>query len=155
MGIRALSVRRAIAAAAVAGALATAPFAASSPAVAHGATQVSFTVMSGAQENPAADPDGFGVAVVRTNATTGELCYLLIVARLDGNIAAAHIHKAPAGVNGGIVVPLTAPVNGFVHACITVAPALAADIGANPSAYYVNVHTSVFPGGAVRGQLRG
>jgi hypothetical protein len=154
MGIRALSVRRAISVAALAGALVMTPFAAS-PAVAHSATQVSFTILSGANSVPPADADGFGVSVVRTNAETGQVCYLIVVTRLDGTVTAAHIHKAPAGANGPVVVPFNPPVDGFVHGCTTVAPALAADIGANPSAYYVNVHTTVFPAGAVRGQLRG
>ena len=37
--------------------------------------------------------------------------------------------------------------------CATADPALAAEIVANPSGFYVNVHTTPFPDGAIRGQL--
>ena len=77
------------------------------------------------------------------------------------NPSAAHIHKAPVGTSGGIVVPLVTNASGFVgnraHG-VVVAPdaatvALFADIAANPSAYYVNVHNTAAPGGALRGQI--
>jgi len=43
---------------------------------------------------------------------------------------------------------------GITEACTAVDPALLAAIVANPRLYYVNVHTPLFPGGEVRGQLK-
>jgi hypothetical protein len=66
----------------------------------------------------------------------------------------AHIHKAIEGVDGPVVVSLTAPANGMSKGCAAVKPDLMSAILANPSQYYVNVHTAAFPRGAMRGQLK-
>lgn len=154
MAISAQLVLRVMATMALAIGLAAAPIA---PAAAvdrsHGNVRVA--LLNGDQEVGPGDDDGIGIAVLRIKAAEGKICYLLAVAKLDGTVAAAHIHKAPAGVNGPIVVGLTPPTDGVVLTCTTADPMLVADIAANSKNYYVNVHTSVFPGGAIRGQLRG
>ena len=64
--------------------------------------------------------------------------------------------RRPAGVAGPIVVPLGAPdANGVAEGCTTGDPAVLTRIQNNPAGFYVNVHTSDFPQGAIRGQLVG
>lgn len=112
------------------------------------------TTMTGAQEVPGpADPDGSGTANIWLNQGLGEVCFSLEVSGIEP-ATAAHIHQAPVGVAGPIVVPLTPPTDGSSSGCIEgVDQALIKDIRQNPSEYYVNVHNAEFPAGALRGQL--
>jgi hypothetical protein len=102
----------------------------------------------------AGDPAGFGSAtVILKGATT--LCFAILMSNLE-TPTAAHIHEAPAGVNGGVDVTLSVPATGNPGAasgCITVDSAKVTDIRNNPSKHYINIHTTGFPGGAIRGQL--
>jgi hypothetical protein len=74
---------------------------------------------------------------------------------------AGHIHQGAPGVAGPVVVPLfvaPAPTTsaGHIKQHGTATPnagTTGAAICQNPSAYYVNYHTTAFPGGAIRGQL--
>jgi len=101
------------------------------------------------------------------------LSFKLNVANIE-NVTQAHIHMAPAGSNGGIVAwlyPSGPPLQlipgrssgtlgeGTITAGDLTGPlagqplsALVAAIDAGNA--YVNVHTSQFPGGEVRGQVR-
>ncbi|MGH3647528.1 MAG: CHRD domain-containing protein [Micromonosporaceae bacterium] len=111
--------------------------------------------MTGAQEAPGpGDPDGTGTAVMTVNPGQNEICYTLTVSNVD-DVTAAHIHIAPVGEPGPVVVPLEAPTTGTSTACASVARDLALAILMSPSSYYVNVHSVEFPAGAVRGQLHG
>lgn len=119
--------------------------------------------LSGAEEVPPADPDGRGT--FGYFAAGNKLCYFLTVRRIDPAIA-AHIHAAPRGVNGGIVIGLDTPTDGFSFDCITavsndtpnsIMVLLQSELDAiiaDPAGFYTNVHTAPFPAGAVRGQLR-
>jgi CHRD domain-containing protein len=114
------------------------------------------------------------------NETTGSTStakgHTLIKVRSDGTIefkthilnkngetfVAGHIHRAPVGVAGPVVVPLfvlPSPPTTARHikqggVATPNAGTTGADLCSNPSAYYVNYHTTAFPGGAIRGQLR-
>jgi hypothetical protein len=100
-----------------------------------------------------ADTDGAGHATFKVDAAKNQICYDLMVEKI-APASMAHIHKAPAGANGPVAVPLTTPdAAGKSSGCATVGAPVVADILANPGGYYVNVHNADHPGGAVRGQL--
>ena len=112
--------------------------------------------MTGADERPGpGDPDGTGTAWFWVNYGQMEICYALEVANITLPTAAAHIHVAPPTDPGPVVVPLNAPdATGHSSGCAEVTDAaLLKNIVQNPEQYYVNVHTSDFLPGAVRGQL--
>ncbi|MGI8706495.1 MAG: CHRD domain-containing protein [Sphingomicrobium sp.] len=99
------------------------------------------------------DPDGTGSAIIRVNPGRGQLCYTLRVRNIEP-ATAAHIHEAPAGSAGPVVVGLTAPTGGSSQGCVAISRDEAKDIIREPENYYVNVHNAEYPGGALRGQLR-
>ena len=112
------------------------------------------TSLSGPSEVPAGDPDATGTATIWINPGTGTVCYTWSVNNAATPILAAHIHRAPAGVAGPVVVPLppTGPSSGA--GCTTgVDRSLALDIIQHPWNFYVNTHNAEFPAGAARGQL--
>ncbi len=102
----------------------------------------------------AGDRNGRGHASV--TGTSTRICVGLAYRGL-GEITGAHIHRAKPNRNGPIVVPLATPDDGALGAsssCHDVEPALSRAILRRPNDFYVNVHTTEFPGGAIRGQLK-
>jgi len=114
--------------------------------------------LNGANEVSPGDPDGSGMMHLTLNQGQGEICWDLDVSDIEAPTR-AHIHAAPAGVNGGVVVfffdlvnpdPIPVAFDGCVDG---VDADLIKDIRQNPENYYINVHNDEYPAGAIRGQL--
>jgi CHRD domain len=102
------------------------------------------------------DPDAAGYAVVEVDRPNRQVCVRdLRAAAVDGQIHLFHIHSAPAGQNGPVVVDFVPLLATGGIGCVSVTDkTLLSDIAAFPEEYYINVHsTPNFPAGAVRGQL--
>lgn len=140
----------------------------------HGMVSHQFvTNLSGAEEVPAVDTRARGQAIFKLSEDGSELSYRLIVANLI-DVLMAHIHLAPVGVNGGVVVWLypSAPpaelipgrTSGVLATGViteanlvgALAGATIADLVAELESgnAYVNVHTVMWEGGEIRGQIR-
>ena len=126
-------------------------------------TRTTFVAFLSAENEVPGCPQGVqtgarGVAIVQINEDTREIKYRVVAVKLPGTIAGspgAHIHVGEAGEAGPVVEPLTLTgrERGLVAAGTATDTDLAPAILADPTNYYVNVHTTVCLGGAARGQL--
>ena len=135
------------------------------------------------EEVPAVSSVANGRFRARIDETAGTITYELSYAGLQGDVRQAHIHFGQRGVNGGVSVFLCqtatnpdptggAPTCGASPATMTGTLTAANIIGPTGQGIaatefaelvrairagvaYVNVHSSVFPGGEIRGQTRG
>jgi hypothetical protein len=131
-------------------------------------------------EVPAISSLAEGRFTLSLNGQGTSLTYELSYSGLRGNVTQAHIHVAQPGVNGGIVIflcsnlgngpagtqscPASGTISGTVAAANVVGSAAAQGVAAGELARvvramrngvtYVNVHSTLFPGGEIRGQLK-
>jgi hypothetical protein len=121
------------------------------------AAQQKFSVyLSGRQEVPANNSAGRGNCLMTLNSTETQVTVECNYRNLTSMVVGAHIHdNGPVGVNGpirfdfsftggrdGTIDPLT----------FNTTPEQVADLRANR--WYVNIHTSNFPDGELRGQIK-
>lgn len=132
------------------------------------------------EEVPAVSSNGVGRFRAGIDDEGSMVDWTLEYSSLRGTVTQAHIHFAQRGVNGGIVVflcsnlgngpegtqpcpPKPAAIAGSFTAANMVGGAAAQGIAPGElhellrairaGAAYVNVHTDLFPGGEIRGQL--
>ena len=138
--------------------------------------------LRGYQEVPAVSTTASGKFKASIDKASNTMSYEVSYSGLEGDVRQAHIHFGQRSVNGGISIwlcqtaanpspvastptcPQSGSVNGVVSAADVIGPAgqgIAATQFAEILAAmragvaYVNVHSSKFPGGEIRGQLRG
>ncbi len=130
------------------------------------------------EEVPALSTPGSGVFMGTINAAGTEINYQLHYSNLKGKVTQSHLHFGQESVNGGIMIFLCSnlgngpagtqacptgdgTISGVIHAAdVTgnaqgIAPGELFEIiqGIRGDVVYANVHTDLFPGGEVRGQV--
>ena len=108
--------------------------------------------LTGEREVPGpGDPDGLGRAQMKVNLADNLFCYHVDV-RFISQVVGGHIHIGHADESGPIVIDLNMPANGQ-KGCVPADPDLLRHIIQHPQQYYLNIHTTEYPAGAIRDQL--
>ncbi|HLG41114.1 MAG TPA: CHRD domain-containing protein, partial [Chitinophagaceae bacterium] len=127
--------------------------------------------MTGAQENPANPSPAIGTMDVSYNTGTKVLSYKVTWQGLTDSVMLMHIHGlAPIGFNAGVVQNIVTPSNGIypqktsnkynflqqgtISNTLTVDGVKVKEIDLLNGFYYINIHTTNYPGGEIRGQIR-
>jgi hypothetical protein len=113
--------------------------------------------LNGAQEvGPVPTPATGTATLILDNGGTN-LSYTVTYSGLLGTLTASHIHKAPVGVNGGVLFGFSPPIGTTSGTFSGVVSGLtAANVSdLNAGLYYVNIHSTLYPGGEIRGQIGG
>lgn len=121
------------------------------------AAQQKFSVyLSGRQVVPANNLPGSGTCMITLNAPETQVTVECRYRNLSSNIVGAHIHdNGPVGVNGPIRFDFsfTGGTTGNIGPLVfNTTPAQVADMRSNK--WYVDIHTSNFPNGEIRGQVK-
>jgi hypothetical protein len=131
------------------------------------------------EEVPALSTPGSGEFMATINADGTEINYALRYSNLQGKVTQSHLHIGQFSVNGGIMIflcsnlgngpagtqacPASGTITGTIHAANVIGPTAQ---GIAPGelnevvqairsgVVYANVHSDLFPGGEIRGQVR-
>ena len=119
--------------------------------------QQKFSVsLNSQQEVPVRPSSGQGNCLITLNSTETGITVNCTYSGTTSAVVAAHIHDAgPVGVNGPVRFNFnySGGVNGTIGPLtFAVTPAQVADLRAKK--WYVNIHTSNFTGGEIRGQVK-
>jgi hypothetical protein len=109
------------------------------------------------------DTGASGTASIYTGSGPNQLCGKFTWSGIHGAVGFGHIHQGMAGQpeNVAYTINLFGPptsLSGFqsgVTGCTVVPQTLQAQMARFPELFLVTIHTTSYPGGAIRGQLGG
>ncbi len=105
--------------------------------------------INAASEVPTNTSTASGLATLTYNTTTKIFTVSLTYTGLTPT--AGHIHKGAVGVSGGVIFGFTGLASPFSYTSVALDATQEADLMAG--LYYVNLHTTTYAGGEIRGQL--
>ncbi len=110
------------------------------------------TLAGAGPASDALDPEGRGFAVLHLEKTA---IRFRIEAHGVGRVTMSHIHHGASGVNGPMLWEINPGFEGdsTEGEAAGIPPGVLKLLAAEPSEFYVKLHTMKFPGGAIRGQL--
>jgi hypothetical protein len=125
----------------------------SPPAAGHYSIQ-----LSGREVPEGGDPDGQGAAKLDLNPQQETACFSISWSGLRGEVTALHLHQAAQGNEGPHWIDFFnnqhfPGSNSMASGCVPAARDKINAVINNPSAYYLNLHSTAFEKGALRGQL--
>ncbi|MCB2049644.1 MAG: CHRD domain-containing protein [Novosphingobium sp.] len=109
--------------------------------------------LTGAQETHGGDPDGYATAQLSVADRIDQVCYDINDIRNIGPITAIHIHRGAPGVDGPPVWTLKQANEGGWKDCTDKAEWMQDAFENHFRGFYVNIHTTEYPNGAIRGQF--
>lgn len=107
-------------------------------------------MLSGDNEVPPVITMASGQGAFTLHTDTGSLRGAFTTSNIDST--AAHIHQAPAGENGDVVIPLEATESGYRVPAETMLTDELETIMLD-GGHYVNVHSAAYPDGEIRAQI--
>lgn len=107
---------------------------------------------TGAETSPVMGSKATGFAVFKTSRDKMWLWVEVISDSLTQTPGGAHLHYGAPGVAGGVILDLSSLINGNrISGTVPVTPGLVDSIMSGM--VYINLHTTMNPGGEIRGQL--
>jgi len=117
-------------------------------------TKTFIALMNGGQETPPTTSDALGVAFLTFDEATKMLCYSISFTTLTSAEAAAHVHgPATPGQSAAVLFPLTPVPGNPKNGCVGPLTSGALKKELKKGLMYLNVHTTQFPNGEIRGQI--
>ncbi len=105
--------------------------------------------LSGVQETPPNSSTATGSFIASYDSYTKTLTYSITYAGLTPT--AGHIHKGAVGESGPVEFTLGSVTSSPITGVITLTDAQVMDL--DKGLYYVNLHTTAYPDGEIRGQI--